>query len=77
VSVVIVEDPESDGWKETSKVKEESCRQNLLRRLLAYDAINVVGNVMGKTSAEIFANALPKLAKFPNILCLNGTLVNQ
>jgi hypothetical protein len=77
VSVVIVEDPESDGWKKTSKVKEESSRQNLLRSLLAHDAINVVGNVMGKTSAKIFANALPKLAKFPNILCLNGTLVNQ
>ncbi len=68
MSVVIVEDPKSDGWKETGKVKEKGRRQNLLRRLFAHDAINVVGNVMGKTSAEIFANALPKLAKFPNIL---------
>jgi hypothetical protein len=77
VSVVIVEDPESDGWKETGKVKEKGRRQNLLRRLFAHDAINVVGNVMGKTSVKIFANALPKLAKIPVILCLNGTLVNH
>jgi hypothetical protein len=69
VGVVIVEDPESDGWKETGKVKEKGRRQNLLRSLFAHDAINVVGNVMRKTSAKIFANALPKLAEFPYILC--------
>jgi len=68
VGVVIVENPESDGWKKTGKVKEEGRRQNLLRRFFAKDAIDVVGNVMGKTSAKIFANALPKLAEFPNIL---------
>ena len=68
VGILIIKNPKGDGWKETSKVKKEGRWQNFLWRLSSDDAIDVVGNVMRETSAKIFANALPKLAEFPNIL---------
>jgi hypothetical protein len=74
VSVVVIENSKGDGWKETGKVKKEGRRQNFLRRLFANDAIDVIRNVMRKTSTKIFANALPKLTEFPNILCWNSNI---
>ena len=76
VGILIIKNPKGDGWKETSKVKKEGRWQNFLWRLSSDDAIDVVGNVMRETSAKIFANALPKLAEFPNILSKNKTLTD-
>ena len=46
VGVVIVEDAESDGGKDASKVEEAGGRQHFLRRLEAEDAVRVVGDVV-------------------------------
>ena len=64
VRVVIVEDAKSDGWQNAGKVEEERRREDLLGRLDTRQSIFVVGNVMRKTTPQVFTNSLPKVAQF-------------
>lgn len=72
VSVVVVEDAESDGRQDAGEVEEERGGEHLLRSLVAEDAVRVVGDVVRETPLQIVVDALPESTAFLLLLqCFN------
>ena len=74
VSVVVVEDAESDCREDAGEVEEEGGGEHLLRRLVAGDAVRVVGHVVGQPPLQIVVDALSETPTFLLLLLIQFKL---
>lgn len=68
MSVVIVENAESDGRKDAGEIEEERRRQHFLWRLDADQAVLVIGDVVRQPAGQILADTLAETAQLVPLL---------
>ena len=68
--VVVVEDTESDGGQDASKVEEKRGGEHFLQCLVTEDAVRVVGHVVRQPPLQIVVESLAELATFLLLLQL-------
>ena len=73
MSVVVVEDSESDGREDAGEIEEKGRRDHFLDRLRAGQAIRVIADVMGQPPTQVIHYVLPELA--PSLLRLQAVIL--